>query len=365
MIRVLAEPRPTGVAVGFLDGGAAEPTCGRRLSIAELQRALQAARRTPPMDAPPQGFPPASVPAVSTLAVPTVATAIRPTGGSGGVLRPERARGFVAVVGAHGGAGTSTFALALADAAAAAGRRVQLVSCGRPGSCGLLAAASEELGVDPNGLWRTGRRGPRITVDRQLRPATDAEGADPAGWPALPPTVDSDPLVIVDAEAGAGADLRWLASAVVVVLVCRVTVPGVQHAEQLLGSLVDTELLPGGAIGDGGSRPVLVAAVGAGRWPGAVSSAAGPLLRRLKARGQVTSVPLDRRLVTTGPTSSALPRAVADAGHALLRQLEAADTDASGDKTVVGTGTGTGPSTPQRTPMLPAPADRFVCDGAR
>ena len=363
MIRVLAEPRPTGVAGAVLDGGAAGPNCGRLLSVAELQRALQAARRTPPLNAPPQVSPTAPVPAVSTPAVPTVATATRPTKGSRGVPRPEPARRFVAVIGAHGGAGASTVALALADAAAAAGRRVHLVSCGRPGSCGLLAAASEELGIDPNGLWRTGRRSRRITVDRQLRQATDAESADPAGWPVLPTTVDGDPLMIVDAQAGAAHDLRWLASAAAVVLVCRVSVPGVQHAEQLLGSLVDTELLPGGAIGDGGSRPVLVAAVGAGRWPGAVSSATGPLLRRLRASGQVISVPLDRRLVITGPTSSALPRGVAGAGHALLRQLEAADTDVSGDMTVVGFGTG--PPIPQRTPMLPARADLRVCDGAR
>ena len=362
-MQVLTEPRPPGPAGVVLDSGAAEPTDSRRLSVAELQRALQVARRTPPLDAPPVVPAPEHVLAAATSVVATDAAVSRPAWGSRGVRRPEATRRWVAVVGAHGGAGASTVALALADAAAAAGRLVQLVSCDRPGRCGLLAAASVELGVDPSGRWRTGRRGPRITVDRLLAAPNRHIGADQAGWLPLPPAIDGDPLMIVDAAAGAAHDPRWLASAVAVVAVCRVSVPGVQHLEQLLGPLLDTQLPPGGAIGNRQRRPVLVAALGPGRWPGPVTSATGPLLRTIKAAGHVVPMPLDRRLATVGPTSNALPRAVTSAGDALLRQLPDVGSAEPCNQTISGAG-GWRP-VPQRIPMPPAQADQPARQSAR
>jgi hypothetical protein len=196
--------------------------------------------------------------------------------------------------------------LAVADAAAIDGRGVHLVSCSPPGRCGLLAVTSNELGVDPDGHWRTGRRGARITVDRLT-----GTGVGTARWPA-PERGAAGLLTVVDLEPGAEQHLSALAGVTAVLVVCRVSVPGVRHAERLLGELSPTQ-----------DRPVLVAAVGPSGWPGVVLSSSGPLLRGLRDAGRVVPVPVDRRLDSTGPTGAALPRQVTAAGGAVLRQLGA------------------------------------------
>lgn len=307
MSRGLAAVGRPSVARDVVDGGDVEPTTGRLLSVAELQRALQAARLGPvpagPATAARSALPALSAPIVDRLA-PAARTETAPAGVATdgqltAVVRPDGTHLWVAVVGAHGGAGASTVAVALADAAAAGGHLVHLVGCGGLAGYGLLAAATVELGVDPTGMWRTGRRGPRVTVDRLITTA--------AQWPA--PPAASGVLTVVDAEAGAARAPETLATAAAVLLVCRLSVPGVQCAEQLLGPLLEH------------GRPVLVAAVGGGRWPGAVTGATGPLLRRLQADRQVLTVPTDRDLLTHGPTGRALPRPVSRAGAALLRSL--------------------------------------------
>ena len=256
------------------------------------------------------------------------------------MLRPPAGRRWVAVVGAHGGAGTSTFALAFADAAAAAGHPVHLVSCNPPRKCGLVGAATVELGTDPAGSWRTGRRGVAITVDR-LAPAADPavrtapELARGPAWPAVPPGFDEqDLLTVVDAEAGAGPAPQLLAPAAAVLLVCRVSVLGVQQAEQMLGPLLSltgtgtgtaAAARAGTAQSDAGPV-VLVAALGdvgwSGRWPRAARDATGPLLRQLQADSRVVTVPLDRQLATYRPTGSALPRAVTRSAALAVRLLD-------------------------------------------
>ncbi len=347
MTWALAEVGRPGPAGDVLDGGDGDPTTGRLLSVGELQAALRAAHRS---------CPPAASTGSTRSTGTTGATAGR-TGAAGpgpersrlaerpilaaslpvrplparagravlapaalpGVLRPPPTRRWIAVVGAHGGAGTSTVALALADAAAASGYPVHLVSCNAPTECGLLGAASVELGVDRGGGWRTGRRGAGITLDRPVAAPDHA-----TRWPIGPAGVDdSDLLTVVDAEAGAARAPRVLATAAAVLLVYRVSVRGVQQTEQLLAALLQAARDPAG----GDRRPVvLAAALGpdrwSGRWPGPVRSATGPLLRQLQTDKQLVAVPLHRHLASYGPTGSALPRAVTRAGALAMRLLD-------------------------------------------
>lgn len=303
MTWLLAELGRPGRPRGVLDGGDVEPTTGRLLSVAELQRVLRATA--------PAGLRCGAAPvatgrsAPSAPSEPATAWSAGPAVGPGPRPDPTSVGGWIAVLGAHPGAGTSTVALAVADAAATDGRGVHLVSCSPPARCGLAAVTSTELGVDAGGRWRSGRRGPRITVHRLT-----GSGVGPAHWPT--PGGGAVVLTVVDLEAGAEQHVRSLAGASAVLVVCRVSVPGVRHAERLLA-----ELSP--AAG----RPVLVAAVGPSSWPGVVMGSSGPLLRGLRAAGRVVPVPVDRRLDSTGPSGAALPRQVSAAGGAVLRQLSA------------------------------------------
>ena len=304
MTWLLAEVGRPGRPRGVLDGGDVEPTTGRLLSVAELQRVLRATA--------PAGLHCGAAPVASDRSAPSAPSepaTVRSAGpavGPGPRPDPTPAGGWIAVLGAHGGAGTSTVALAVADAAATDGCSVHLVSCSPPGRCGLVAVTSTELGVDAGGRWRSGRRGPRITVDRLT-----GSGVGTPHWPAF--GGGAAVLTVVDLEAGAEQHVSSLAGASAVLVVCRVSVPGVRHAERLLA-----ELSP--AAG----RPVLLAAVGPSSWPGVVSSSSGPLLRGLREAGRVVPVPVDRRLASTGPSGAVLPRQVSAGGGAVLRQLSVA-----------------------------------------
>ena len=214
----------------------------------------------------------------------------------------------MSVVAAHAGAGASTVALAIADAAAVAGRGAHLVETAHPRRSGLVAVADAELGVDPDGAWRRGSRG-RLTVHR--RSTSDI----PTGWPAL--AASEDDLVVIDLGSPMPDSLTLLSTGGCrTVVVCRPTVPGVRLAEQFLNAPV--------------TGPVIVASIGAGRWPGEVSASLGPRLRALRAGNAVVTVPAVRRLEVTGLTSSPLPKPVAAAGRSLLDLIDAAH---SGDAT--------------------------------
>jgi hypothetical protein len=213
----------------------------------------------------------------------------------------ELGTGWIAVVVAHAGAGASTVALAISDAAAADGRRVHLIDKAHPSRSGLVAAASEELGTDVTGAWRRGLRF-GVIIDRR---ATDVI---PGDWPA-DPAGEGPGLTVVDLGLPAPDHLARLgANRVRPVVVCRPTVPGVRLTEQLLEQLK--------------RRPVVVAAVGSSRWPGEVTASLGPRLRALRAAGRVIPVPMDRRLQVTGLTSSPLPRPVRSAGRSLLGRID-------------------------------------------
>ena len=207
---------------------------------------------------------------------------------------------WITVVAAHAGAGASTVALAISDAAAATDRRVHLVETAHPRRSGLIAAASAELGTDAAGAWRRGYRD-GVTIDRRV---ADVE---PDGWPALP--ISEEPAVtVLDLGLPAPENVaRLAADRTRTVVVCRPTVPGVRLTEHVLSELAE--------------QPVVVAVVGPARWPQAVKANLGPRLRELRSRGQVVRVPVDRRLQSAGLTGDRLPKPVEDAGRSLAALL--------------------------------------------
>lgn len=216
----------------------------------------------------------------------------------------------VLVLAGHPGAGASTVGLALAEALS--GRwRVQLVEYCEPRRSGLGAASFDELGVDEAG-WRRGRRGP---VDlARLSSARDVTDCFPPPQPLTPPAdgLAGDRLLVMDLGAAAATllgELGWLATMVgsaEVVVVTRLTVPGVRQTEHLLSAL---------------RVPAALAAVGSSRWPGEVAASCGPAIRAARDAGRAVMVPIDRRLEVSGLTGEPLPKAVAAAGRSLAAHL--------------------------------------------
>ncbi|HEX8093482.1 hypothetical protein [Jatrophihabitans sp.] len=267
----------------------------RLLSVAEVQQALRALRAREPSEAAPPLVPTELFIGAGQGGWPADASLVQPIDGLGR---------WVSVVAAHAGAGASTVALAIADAAAAVGRDAHLVETAYPARSGLVTAAHAELGLDPDGAWRRGSRG-RVTIHRR------ADSDIPTGWPAL--LGSQDGLVVVDLGLPTPDSLtRFAASGCRTVVVCRPTVPGVRLAEQLLNAV---------------TGPVIIASLGGGRWPGEVNASLGPWLRELHAENAVVTVPTDRRLEVTGLTSSPLPKPVAAAGRSLLALIDAAHSD--------------------------------------
>ena len=223
-----------------------------------------------------------------------------PVAGPGRGDSDALAADWIAVIAAHAGAGASTVALAISDAAAATDRRVHLVESAHPRRSGLVAAASAELGTDATGAWRRGSRD-HVTIDRRV--ADVASG----GWPTLP--IGDEPAVtVIDLGLPAAENLaRLAADRTRTVVVCRPTVPGVRLTEHVLSQLAE--------------RPVVVAVVGPARWPQAVKASSGPRLRELRSRGRVVRVPIDRRLQAAGLTGDRLPKGVEAAGRSLAALL--------------------------------------------
>jgi hypothetical protein len=301
----MSEVGVVGQHVDILNGGDVAPT-GRLLSVAEIQEAVRGLRdrqrsseiavcpepqhRTPHTWREPGG---------ALLAAPPH-TFERPGRDThrGGALQRE----WIAVVAAHSGAGASCVALALADALSEAGCAGRLIEAAHPSRSGLVGAAEAELGIDPSGCWRRGSR--RMTgVYRR------ADVCTPQDWPGS----DDAEATIVDLGLPSPRNLdRLRIDGPRLVITCRVSVPGLRLAEYLLAEL--------------GEAAVVLAAVGARRWPGEVTASTGPRVQLLRAAGRVVSVPEDRRLRRTGPTTAPLPKPVAEAGRALLACFDAAST---------------------------------------
>jgi hypothetical protein len=216
----------------------------------------------------------------------------------------------IMVVGCHGGAGASTLALAVAEAARESGRSARLLDCASPERSGLTTAVDAELGVDGSG-WRQGRRA-GLPIDRvcdALASATD-----------LPAPPDESPgqgeVTVVDTAWGVADILAgdcWLAqvsSPAVVVLVARATIPALRQLEQALGTC------PGAPV---------VALLGPTRRDRSAYATAGPLLKAAESAGRAVRVPSDRHLSVAGISCAPLPKAVAEAGRQIVARVLAAD----------------------------------------
>ena len=214
----------------------------------------------------------------------------------------------VMVVGCHGGAGASTVALAVAEAARESGRPARLLDCASPERSGLTTAVDAELGVDGSG-WRQGRRA-RLPIERvvdALASATDV--------PA-PPDKPGEQVEVTVVDSGWGASdiltgdswLAQVAESAAVVLVARATIPALRQLEQALATC------PGDPV---------VAVRGPTRWGRSVRTTAGPLLNAAQAAGRVVRVPSDRHLSVTGITSAPLPKAVREAGRQIFARVRA------------------------------------------
>jgi len=233
------------------------------------------------------------------------ATRTRPAHRQSGTALSGR---VVMVVGCHGGAGASTVALAVAEAARESGRPARLLDCASPERSGLTTAVDAELGVDGSG-WRQGRRA-RLPIERVVDAlASSTEVPAPPDKPG-----EQVEVTVVDSGWGAPDILTgdsWLAQAAesaAVVLVARATIPALRQLEQALATC------PGDPV---------VAVRGPTRWGRSVRTTTGPLLKAAQAAGRVVAVPSDRHLSVTGITSAPLPKAVREAGRQIFTRVRA------------------------------------------
>jgi hypothetical protein len=216
----------------------------------------------------------------------------------------------VMVVGCHGGAGASTVALAVAEAAGESGQPARLLDCASPERSGLTTAVDAELGVDGSG-WRQGRRA-RLPIERVVDGLASATGV-----PA-PPDKPGEQVEVTVVDSGWGAPdiltgdswLSQVAESAAVVLVARATIPALRQLEQALATC------PGNPV---------VAVHGPTRWGRSVSPTGGPLLKAAQTAGRVVTVPSDRHLSAAGITSAPLPKAVREAGRQIFARALAAD----------------------------------------
>jgi len=183
---------------------------------------------------------------------------------------------------AHPGAGASTVAVALADVLGARGD-VTLIDLASDGVIGASEAIEVRADLGQRG-WVGGRRG----TARIVQPVESPSGTDePVG------------NVIVDAaEGGWGREID--------VLVCRATVPSIRKAELILARV----------------HPLVVAVVGASKWPSPVRSSLGPAMYAAWAVGGAVFFPHESALEVNGLTAEPLPATTLRAARRLLDFLE-------------------------------------------
>lgn len=324
-------------------GAMSSPTVPRALSVAEMQAALEAARRGEfaTIHARNRATALAGTPAIEIAYTPTDATGEAWTALDTLLDEPEpehhgRDR-TVLVLGAHAGAGASTVALLLAEAAADSGTRTCLLDCADPASSGLIAISQTELAVDEHG-WRHARREAidLLRPSGQLASPAQLPAADP--WPRDNPDTASAGLVVVDTGwpwRALATATAWLSTALTggqLIVAAHASVPGLRQAEQLLATLRPTD--------------PLLAVLGPRRWPGPVRASGGPLIQAAHEQNRIIAIPLERSVQTTGLGPGELPKSLRAAGRRLLTQL-ARDTDPTGAR----------PSPPPTEPLT-APIER-------
>ncbi|MHA6526084.1 hypothetical protein [Tessaracoccus sp. G1721] len=187
--------------------------------------------------------------------------------------QPAAAEAVVGVVGVSGGVGTTTVALAIAEALGA-GRLVELTALH---TSGLAAASTAELGTQHG--WSIGNRG-GLRLERR---------ADPHAT-VLPDT--SAGVTVLD--LGAWADGVPAVSLLVVVATC--SVPSVRRLNARLEVL------------DGLRVVSVITGVPGRALPRPVGSVCGPVLRAAAAAGRLLLVPECVSLRVGGVTADPLPR---------------------------------------------------------
>lgn len=209
---------------------------------------------------------------------------------------------IVLVVGAMGGAGASTVALALGGCAGDS----RVVECCTVASSGLAGASAAEMGVMPDG-WVQGTRG-EVLIERRRDRVPSLE-AMPVPSPSTRPFIVLDVSVDVDVLVASPGWLGQLAGTLPgVVVVSRPTVPGLRRLEAATGLL-------------GPDRVHAVLTGAPKRWPRQLEQHLGPNGRRLRAEGSLIDLPHDPRLAVAGITTDPLPAALLAAVAPLLASL--------------------------------------------
>ena len=187
--------------------------------------------------------------------------------------RPAVAEAVVGVVGVSGGVGTTTVALAVAEALGAA----RLVELSVPHTSGLAAASSAELGTQDG--WSIGSRD-GLRLERRADPDAAILTDTTAGVMVL--------------DLGAWADGVPAVSVLVVVAAC--SVPSVRRLNARLDTL---DLVPVVSV---------ITGVPGRALPKPVGSVCGPRLRAAAAEGRLLLVPECPSLRVGGVTADPLPR---------------------------------------------------------
>ena len=216
---------------------------------------------------------------------------------------PPAGEPVLPVVGAHGNAGASTLALALATVAAPA----RVVECASAARCGLVAAPTAELG-DYDGNWSRGTRGD-VLLERLTGVLLEPREV-PA--PSLPDRASR--LTVIDISwdpAQVLAATSWLSAVLLqtpaVVVTAHATIPGLRHLENTLALLPEVDCV--------------AAILGPGRrkWPKVLSHTFGPLTRAADRAQRLLTVPVVPALQVAGVDTSPLPVALLEAAEEILR----------------------------------------------
>lgn len=192
----------------------------------------------------------------------------------------------VAVVGVSAGIGTTTVALAVAEALGAA----RLVELAAPHASGLAAASTAELGTRAG--WNLGQRG-ELRLERRLTP--DAVIAD-----------SDEDVSVVDL----GTITPHTPTHVPWVVVAPCSVPGIRRLNACLTTLDPTELV------------VVVTGAPGRTLPKSVAGAYAPALRAAAGDGRVLVVPECPALRLAGVTAEPLPRLLRTAVAPIVDLLE-------------------------------------------